>query len=70
MENDKPTLYIIGTQDEYCAPERLDLFERRLPPSSQVRRVEGADHFFIKQLDQVQQLITEFFFQLRLEAAV
>jgi hypothetical protein len=67
MENDRPALFIVGTKDEYCATERLDLLERRLPPSSRIRRIEGADHFFKEQLDQVQHLITEFFLQLNFE---
>ncbi len=67
LENRRPALYIVGTNDEYCAPERLDRLERRLPRSSSVRRIDGADHFFIQNLEEVQELITGFFRQLHFE---
>jgi alpha/beta superfamily hydrolase len=59
-ENARPTLLIVGTEDEFCATQRLDRLERRLPTASVVRRVLGADHFFKDQLDEVQTLIKEF----------
>ncbi len=60
VENQKPALYIIGTNDEFCARERGDLLARRLPDSSSLRWVEGADHFFAAYLDVLQGLITSF----------
>jgi uncharacterized protein len=60
----KPALYIVGTGDEFCSQENLDRFERRLPSSATVRRVENADHFFSEQADIVQGLISDFFFRL------
>jgi hypothetical protein len=60
-ENEKPTLYIVGTKDEFCPMEKLDFLARRLPRTSEVQRIEGADHFFDSQLEQVQGLISLFF---------
>lgn len=60
MENEKPSLYIVGTLDEFCPMDKLDMFERRLPGTSMVRRIEGAEHFFASQLEEVQELIVEF----------
>ncbi len=66
-DNRKPALFLIGTRDEFSPMERLDFLERLLPATSGVRRIEGADHFFASQLEQVQSLITGFFDGLRLE---
>ncbi len=60
-ENPRPALFIVGSEDEFCDPARLDRLERRLPPSSVVKRIGGADHFFKNQLDEVQLLVREFF---------
>jgi hypothetical protein len=67
VENEKPSLYIVGTQDEFCPLEKLDFLARRLPQTSSVHRIQGADHFFGEQLEQVQSLITGFFRQTDLD---
>ncbi|HYK89984.1 MAG TPA: alpha/beta fold hydrolase [Acidobacteriota bacterium] len=67
VENDKPSLFIVGTQDEFCPRDRIERLARRLPPTSRVALIEGADHFFARELDRVQQLITQFFQELRLD---
>jgi hypothetical protein len=67
MENSKPTLFIVGTKDEFCASERLDRFEQRLPRASSLRRIDGADHFFREDLEQVQVFIAGFLDQIRFE---
>jgi hypothetical protein len=64
VENEKPSLYIVGTRDEFCPMEKLDFLARRLPQTSSVRRIDGAEHFFGEQLEQVQDSITDFFRQL------
>lgn len=69
VENPKPTLFIIGTNDEYCPRDRMERFARRLPPNTSLRWIEGADHFFQQQLDQVQDLAATFFRSLELGAA-
>jgi len=60
IDNGKPTLYIIGTQDEFCPRDKMELFARRLPPTSAVSWVEGADHFFARQVDLVRDRVREF----------
>ncbi len=59
-DNDRPALFIVGNRDEFCPMEKLDFLERLLPSTSEVRRVEGADHFFASELEQVQALIADF----------
>jgi len=66
-ENEKPTLFVVGTRDEFCPMEKLDFLERLLPASSSVRRIEGEDHFFASQLERVQSLISSFFEGIHLE---
>ncbi len=61
IDNPKPAIYLVGTNDEFCPRERMERFARRLPPTSRVHLIEGADHFFTDQLDQVQSLIQDFF---------
>ncbi|MGA2261061.1 MAG: alpha/beta fold hydrolase [Acidobacteriota bacterium] len=59
-ENAKPALLITGTRDEFCPRDKMELLARRLPQTSDARWVEGADHFFTHQADQVQSLVKEF----------
>jgi hypothetical protein len=61
IDNDKPSLFIIGTRDQFCRREKMEPFARRLPPCSMVSRVEGADHMFTREVDQVQGLVGDFF---------
>ena len=60
IHNDKPSLYIVGTRDEFCPRDQMELLARRLPPTSAVSWVEGADHFFTHQVDQVQSRVRDF----------
>jgi hypothetical protein len=69
IENPKPTLLILGTKDEFCPRDRIELFARRLPSATAVRLIEEADHFFARQLDQVHDLIGGFFGGLQLGEA-
>jgi alpha/beta superfamily hydrolase len=64
IENPKPALFIAGTQDEFCPHDRMQQLARRLPPTSRVHLIEGAEHFFARELDHVQSLITDFFREL------
>jgi len=51
---EKPTLLIHGTRDEHGDPDRLsDLVEAS--PSAEMILVDGADHFFNRQLEIVEQ---------------
>lgn len=61
VENRKPSRFIIGTRDEFCSRTSMETLERRLPPSSTVRRIDGADHMFTRQVDQVQAEVETFF---------
>ena len=56
-----PSLYIFGTRDEFCSPMNLENLIRRLPFVSKVHRIQGADHFFSEQIEEVEKLIGQFF---------
>lgn len=56
-----PTLYIVGTRDEFCSRENLDDLQVRLPPSSKVERIRDADHFFSEQIEELELTIENFF---------
>jgi alpha/beta superfamily hydrolase len=60
IDNDRPSLYIVGTRDEFCPPNALQELERKLPRTSGVIRVPGADHLFRDGVDQVQTRVKEF----------
>jgi uncharacterized protein len=63
-ENPKPTLYIAATRDEFCSQKNLARFESRLPATSSLHRIEGADHFFSDQIELVEAHMSDFFQQL------
>jgi len=65
IDNPKPTLLIMGTRDEFCPREKMERLERRLPPASRLHWIDGAEHFFARELDDVQDLITGFFNELK-----
>jgi len=58
--NFKPTLFVIGTRDEYSPRDKMDGLARRMSSSFTLRWVEGASHFFVPGLDQLQSYVTEF----------
>jgi uncharacterized protein len=60
LDSDIPSLFIVGTQDEFCPAVEMKLLARRLPPTAAICWVEGADHFFTKQIDQVRNLVRNF----------
>lgn len=57
---DKPALLIVGEFDEFCSPQSLGRLRGSLPPAARLQVVERADHFFAGQLDEVENLVTEF----------
>jgi alpha/beta superfamily hydrolase len=61
IDSDKPSLFIIGTRDQFCPRDKMELLARRLAPPSVVSWVEGADHMFTREVDQVQGLVRDFF---------
>ncbi len=58
--NLKPTLFVTGTRDEFCPRPLMEPLIRRLPPSSVVTWIEGADHFFTAHIEPLQVRIAEF----------
>jgi len=65
VSNTKPSLFIAGTLDEYCPTDQLEQLARRLPSTSTVRTIEGADHFFANALDPLHSYISRFLLQLK-----
>jgi alpha/beta superfamily hydrolase len=63
----RPSLYIIGTRDEFCSRDKLDGLSLRLHRSSTVEKIQGADHFFSGQIEEVETLIEDFFRRLPLD---
>ncbi len=68
LENRKPTLLVTGSRDEFCPHELIDRLASRLPGSTVLRWVEGADHFFSKELPQVQDLVRTFLREWHVES--
>ncbi len=60
IEIDKPALYIVGTRDEFCPRDQMETLARRLPRNSTVCWVDGADHFFTHQVEEVQTRVKDF----------
>jgi alpha/beta superfamily hydrolase len=58
--NSKPTLLASGDRDEFCPAARMRRLAARLPANSEVRYLEGADHFFSGNIDLLQGLLLEF----------
>ena len=53
----KPKLFVHGSKDEYGAVEKLKALVRSLPGENRLVVVDGADHFFVGKLDQVDRAI-------------
>jgi len=64
ISNAKPSLYIVGTNDEFCSQENLDRFAGRLPATSFLHRIEGSDHFFTGDVELVENMVADFFGRL------
>jgi uncharacterized protein len=60
LDYPNPSLYIVGTQDEFCSPINLENLIRRLPFTSKVHRIQGADHFFSESVEDVERLVEQF----------
>ncbi len=59
--NAKPSLFIVGTQDEFCSMENILQLQPHLPAATSMQILEGADHFFTDRTDEIERLISEFF---------
>lgn len=64
LDYPNPALYIVGTRDEFCSGGNLERLARRLPPSSRIQRIQDADHFFSRHIEEVETLIYEFLKEL------
>lgn len=53
------SLLVCGTADPFCRPADLKAFASQLP-SAEVRVVDGADHFFSEQLDDLCAMVVGF----------
>lgn len=62
---EKPKLFIQGGKDEFGSVEDLEKFVAGVSGPSQIKIVDGADHFFEGRLDEVQQAVSEFIQSLR-----
>src|SRR5688572_25149007 len=60
VDNSKPSLFVSGSNDKSCPREKMEGLAGRLPPSSTVRSIEGADHFFTNELEELQLIIADF----------
>jgi uncharacterized protein len=60
LENYKPSLYVVGSEDEFCPRGIMEQLSRKLPAYSEAVWIEGADHFFANQLDPLQERIRRF----------
>jgi len=49
----KPKLIIQGSNDEFGSRKKVEAFFAKLPPPKRLEIVEGADHFFTGQLQEV-----------------
>lgn len=53
------TLLVCGTADPFCRPEDLRAFAAQIP-SSEVRVIEGADHFFVEEAEDLCKTVVSF----------
>lgn len=54
----KPKLFVHGANDIYGAPDKLKGVVSSVPGENRIVIVQGADHFFVGKLDQVDRAIT------------
>ena len=69
VDNSKPSLFVSGSKDKFCPREKMEGLAGRLPPSSTVRSIEGADHFFTNELEELQLIITDFLRRVNFQRA-
>ena len=53
------SMFVCGTADPFCRPADLEAFASQLP-SAEVRVIDGADHFFSEQLDDLCAMVVGF----------
>jgi alpha/beta superfamily hydrolase len=55
----KPKLFVVGTEDQFAARERMEKLVNSLEEPKRLVFVEQADHFFTGRLDQLDRAIRE-----------
>lgn len=50
-------LLVCGTEDPFCRPRDLEQLATQLPPPVEVKIIEGADHFFRDQIEELCKLV-------------
>ena len=55
----KPKLFVVGTEDQFAARDRVESLFATLPEPKRLVFVEGANHFFTGKLDQVDRALTD-----------
>jgi alpha/beta superfamily hydrolase len=53
----QPKLFISGTQDQYGPRQAIEAVVASAAPPARLVQVEGADHFFVGKLEQMQQAL-------------
>jgi uncharacterized protein len=66
----KPKLFCSGTRDQYGPKDKVEAEVEAAAPPKELLWVEGADHFFVGKLDQVQRAIQDWCAANFLNAAV
>jgi uncharacterized protein len=61
----KPKLIVQGTQDEFGPREQVQALFGALAEPKQIHWVEGADHFFMGRLEEVQAVLCNFLLQIQ-----
>lgn len=56
---EKPKLFVHGSQDKFGNAKKVEMLVAELPGEKRLVVVEGADHFFVGKLDQVDRAIRE-----------
>ena len=60
LDDAQASLLVVGTRDDFCPRDKMEIFARRLPKTSAVRWIDGAGHFFTHQIDQIQFLVRDY----------
>jgi alpha/beta superfamily hydrolase len=54
------SLIVCGTEDPFCRAEEAAELTRQLPPPADVEVIDGADHFFTDQVEQLSATVVRF----------
>ncbi|MBV9121292.1 MAG: alpha/beta fold hydrolase [Chloroflexi bacterium] len=65
-QSSKPKLFVQGSHDEYGGPQMMEPWFASVAEPKKLVWVEGADHFFTSQTDELKDAITSYFQELDL----